>query len=105
VFPRLRHALSLPPQPWLRKPDRQVEGAPWATIRTLPPLGRMRERLCSSLRQCLQGSLVQLEEPVHLCSLVRQHTRGRRRRLGREPGAEQREQDRHTRAECEPQDE
>jgi hypothetical protein len=34
-----------------------------------------------------------------------QHTWGRGRRLGREPSAEQREQDRHTRAEREPQDE
>ena len=37
---------------------------------------------------------------------TRRHTtRGRGRRLGREPGAQQREQDRHTRAESEPQDE
>ena len=103
--PRLRHVLSLPPQPWRRTPDRLVKGMPLATNLTLPPLGLMRERLCSSLRQRLQGSRVQLEEPAHLCLLVRQHTRGRRRRLGSEPGAEQREQDRHTRAECEPQDE
>src|SRR5437660_5918031 len=76
-----------------------------AGLRYTTPLGLIRERLCSSLRQRLKGSRVQLEEPAPLCLLVRQHTRGRRRRLGREPGAEQREQDRHTRAECESQDE